>query len=132
MSKGRGRVYEARNTNDETRVTGVVMSGLGGLNKSPNGVVIGLVCFLGLTALLFLSFLTGGRFDIHNFYTRLALLVVSCFLIPLVVGYAWVWNQAADRSAQNTQSTQNTQNTTDTTAAAGPLPRPRRRIGTGR
>jgi len=55
--------------------------------------------FFGLTALLFLSFLTAGKFDANNLWTRLALLVVGCLLIPLAVGYAQVWKQSSDRAA---------------------------------
>jgi hypothetical protein len=55
--------------------------------------------FLGLTLLLFLSFLTGGRFDIDFLWTRLALLPVGILLIALVVGYVQAWRQAPDRSA---------------------------------
>ncbi len=55
--------------------------------------------FYGLTVLLFLSFLTGGRFDGNNLWTRLALLVVGVFLVALVVGYVQVWRQAEDRRA---------------------------------
>jgi len=55
--------------------------------------------FFGLTALLFLSFLTNGRFDGNNLWTRLALVVVGCLLITLLVGYAQVWRQSSERSA---------------------------------
>jgi hypothetical protein len=49
--------------------------------------------FLCLTALLFLSFLTGGRFDGNNYYTRLALVPAGICLVVLVSVYvrAWVW-----------------------------------------
>jgi hypothetical protein len=55
--------------------------------------------FLGLTALLFLSFLTGGAFDGNNLWTRLALLAVGGCLVVLLVGYIQVWRQAPDRKA---------------------------------
>jgi hypothetical protein len=54
--------------------------------------------FLGLTLLLFFTFLSGGQFDIDNLWTRLAVLFVLCFLVPLLVGYARVWKQSANRS----------------------------------
>jgi hypothetical protein len=55
--------------------------------------------FLGLTVLLFLSFLTNGRFDGNNLYTRLTLVPVGACLLALLVGYAQAWRRAADRSA---------------------------------
>jgi hypothetical protein len=55
--------------------------------------------FFGLTVLLFLSFLTGGRFDGSNVWTRLVLLVVGGLAVPLVVGYVQVWRSAGERSA---------------------------------
>jgi hypothetical protein len=55
--------------------------------------------FLGLTILLFLSFLTAGRFDIDNLWTRLALVPVSVCLIALLAGYAQVWRQSTNRGA---------------------------------
>jgi hypothetical protein len=55
--------------------------------------------FFGLTALLFLSFLTRGQFDADNLWTRLALGVVGCLLAVLLVGYVQAWRQAPSRSA---------------------------------
>jgi hypothetical protein len=55
--------------------------------------------FIGVTVLLFLSFLTGGVFDGNNLWTRLALLIVGGFLIALGVGYVQVWRQARNRAA---------------------------------
>jgi hypothetical protein len=55
--------------------------------------------FVALTVLLFLSFLTAGRFDGNNLWTRLAMLVVGGLLIVLLAGYVQVWRQATDRSA---------------------------------
>jgi hypothetical protein len=55
--------------------------------------------FLGLTALLFLSFLTTGEFDGNNLWTRLAVLVVCCLSIVLIAGYVRVWKQASNRAA---------------------------------
>jgi hypothetical protein len=54
--------------------------------------------FLGLTSLLFLTFLTGGTFDPNNIWTRLGLLFVLGCLVPLVIGYAQAWKQSANRS----------------------------------
>jgi hypothetical protein len=55
--------------------------------------------FLGLTALLFLSFLTSGRFDGNNYYTRLALLPTGICLAILVGTYARTWAQSTNRRA---------------------------------
>jgi hypothetical protein len=55
--------------------------------------------FLGLTLLLFLSFLSGGRFDLNNLWTRLALLPVAACFLALLVGFTQTWRQAADRRA---------------------------------
>jgi hypothetical protein len=55
--------------------------------------------FFSLTVLLFLSFLTSGRFDGNNIWTRLVLLVVACLALPLLVGYVQVWKRAPQRSA---------------------------------
>jgi hypothetical protein len=54
--------------------------------------------FLNLTVLLFLSFLTNGRFDIDNLFTRLALLPAVVLLITLVVAYGQAWRQSTNRS----------------------------------
>jgi hypothetical protein len=48
---------------------------------------------------LFLSFLSGGRFDPDNLWTRLALLPVGTLFVALIVGYMQTWRQAANRKA---------------------------------
>jgi hypothetical protein len=55
--------------------------------------------FLGLTVLLFLSFLTEGTFDGNNVCTRLALVFVGGCLAVLLAGYIQAWRQASDRAA---------------------------------
>jgi hypothetical protein len=55
--------------------------------------------FLGLTALLMLTFLGGGRFDASGWETRLVLECVGCLLLVVAAGFIWAWRKAADRSA---------------------------------
>jgi hypothetical protein len=55
--------------------------------------------FFGLTVLLFLSFLTGGRFDGANLGTWLVLLpIAGCFLV-LLAAYLRAWQRATNRWA---------------------------------
>jgi hypothetical protein len=54
--------------------------------------------FLGLSLLLFFSFLTGGRFDIDFLWTRLALIPVGVCLVILLAGFARAWKESTDRS----------------------------------
>jgi hypothetical protein len=54
--------------------------------------------FLGLSLLLFLSFLTGGRFDIDFLWTRLALIPVGICLLILLAGFGRAWRDTLDRT----------------------------------